>query len=105
MQTLRTVTLFQFNRECLQRGINPAEHIYGRAQELGFTPGRRVPASQGYQMPAKQPNTSLSNLGGSPRAPDERGKLTAAQVSDMSDDQFDQLFEQMAKSSRVGLKF
>jgi hypothetical protein len=106
MQMLRRAVVVQFNRECLQRGINPAEHIYGRAQELGFTPGRRVPASQGYQVSApKTPNTSLSNLGGAPRAPDERGKLTAAAVNDMSDSEFDDLFASMARSSHVGLKF
>jgi hypothetical protein len=106
MQMLRRAVAVQFNRECLQRGINPAEHIYGRAQELGFTPGRRVPTSQGYQVSApKTPNTSLSNLSGSPRAPDERGKLTAAHINDMSDSEFDDLFASMARSSHVGLKF
>ncbi|MNI70861.1 hypothetical protein D3C73_1266980 [compost metagenome] len=108
MQMLRTVTLVQFAKQCQANGINPAEHIYGRAQELGFTPGRRVPGaqSQGYQVSApKTPNTSLSNLGGSPRAPDEKGKLTAAAVNDMSDAEFDDLFASMARSSHVGLKF
>ena len=107
MQMLRTVTLVQFNKECVARGINPAEHIYGRAQELGFNPGHRVPASQGYQVtgqPRRSPNTSLSSLEGAARAPDEKGKITAAQVSDMSDKDFDAFFDSMAKSSRVGIK-
>ncbi|MNC10647.1 hypothetical protein D3C75_583140 [compost metagenome] len=110
MRLLRTATLVQFNRECLSRGINPAEHIYGRAQELGFTPGRRVPGaqSQGYQVAAQprvSPNTSLSSLSGSPRAPDEKGKMTAAQINDMDDAQFDEFFKSMGRASHVGLKF
>ena len=108
MQMLRTATLVQFAKQCQANGINPAEHIYGRAQELGFTPGRRVPASQsqGYMVSApKQANTSLSNLGGAPRAPDEKGRLTAAAVNDMSDADFDDLFERMGRASHVGLKF
>lgn len=110
MQTLRTVALVQFNGECLRRGINPAEHVYGRAQELGFTPGKRVPGvqSQGYQVAAQprvSPNTSLSSLSGAARAPDEKGKLTAAQINDMDDAQFNELFEQMGRASHVGLRF
>ncbi|MGA3799398.1 hypothetical protein ACPCYX_16755 [Pseudomonas fluorescens] len=108
MRMIRTATMVQFNKECLSRGINPAEHIYGRAQELGFTPGRRVPGAQGYQVAAQprvSPNTSLSNLSGSPRAPDEKGKLTAAQINDMDDAQFNELFEQMGRASHVGLRF
>ena len=107
MQTLRAVALVEFSKGCVSRGINPAEHIYGRAQELGFTPGKRVPGAQpqGYQMPTKQPNTSLSTLSGAARAPDEKGKLTAAQVAEMSDKDFDALFEQMGRASHVGIKF
>lgn len=107
MQMLRTAVLIQFNKECVARGINPAEHIYNRARELGFNPGHRVPAAQGYQVasqPRRSANTSLSSLEGASRAPDEKGKITAAQVSDMSDKDFDAFFDSMAKSSRVGIK-
>lgn len=108
MPMLRTVTLFRFNKECLSRGINPAEHIYNRAQQLGFNPGQRVPASQGYQVtdtPRKEPNTSLSNLSGSARAPDEKGKMTSDRVSAMSDQEFDDFFASMDRASRVRIKF
>ncbi|UZM14593.1 hypothetical protein LZV00_01885 [Pseudomonas kielensis] len=108
MQMLRTATLVRFNKECLSRGINPAEHIYGRAQELGYSPGQRVPASQGYQVtdtPRKEPNTSLSNLSGSARAPDEKGKMTSDRVSAMSDQEFDDFFASMDRASRVRIKF
>lgn len=106
MQTLRTVALIEFNKGCLSRGINPAERIFGRAQELGFNPGHRVPASQGYQAtaPRKQPNTSLGNLSGAARAPDEQGKMTAARVTEMSDAEFDDFFSGMAKNSRDRIK-
>lgn len=108
MQMLRTATLVRFNKECLARGINPAEYIYNRAQALGYSPGERVPASQGYQVtdtPRKEPNTSLSNLSGSARAPDEKGKMTSDRVSAMSDQEFDDFFASMDRASRVRIKF
>lgn len=72
------------------------------------TTGRCVPASQGYQagaQPRKTLNTSLSNLSGAVRAPDEQGKLTSAAVADMSDKEFDDLWSLMAKGSRDHIKF
>lgn len=106
MQTWRTVALIEFNKGCLSRGINPAERIFGRAQELGFNPGHRVPASQGYQAtaPRRQANTSLGALEGAARAPDEQGKMTAARVTEMSDAEFDDFFNGMAKNSRDRIK-
>ncbi|MNQ69087.1 hypothetical protein D3C85_836650 [compost metagenome] len=108
--TLKTVALVQFTKQCQANGVDPCQHIYNQAQQMGFTPGKRVPGaqSQGYQVAAQprvSPNTSLSSLSGSPRAPDEKGKMTSAQVSDMSDKEFDEFFEQMGRASRVGLKF
>ncbi|WP_353741366.1 hypothetical protein WHX55_22615 [Pseudomonas fluorescens] len=107
---LKTVALVQFTKQCQASGRDPCQHIYDQAQQMGWTPGRRVPGvqSQGYQVAAQprvSPNTSLSNLSGSPRAPDEKGKLTAAQINDMDDAQFNELFEQMGRASHVGLKF
>ncbi|MNF75126.1 hypothetical protein D3C84_571820 [compost metagenome] len=83
----------QFVRECQARGINPAEHIYNRAIEMGYTPNQRVPNSSTRQM--KTPPTSLSSLPASGRAPDETGKVSARDIANMSVADFDKLFDSM----------
>lgn len=108
--TLRAIALVQFTKRCQANGVDPCQHIYDQAQQLGWTPGRRVlgAQSQGYQVAAQprvSPNTSLSSLSGAARAPDEKGKMTAAQINDMDDAQFDEFFKSMGRASRVGLKF
>lgn len=92
----------QFVRECQARGINPAEHIYNRAIEMGLTPavpGQRVPATR--QM--KTPPTSLSNLSASGRAPDEMGKVGARDIANLSNDEFNRLFESMRDTQRPAI--
>ncbi|MNO86779.1 hypothetical protein D3C76_781880 [compost metagenome] len=108
--TLRAMALVQFTKQCQASGRDPCQHIYDQAQQLGWTPGRRVPGAQpqGYQVAAQprvSPNTSLSSLSGAARAPDEKGKMTAAQINDMDDAQFDEFFKSMGRASHVGLKF
>jgi hypothetical protein len=100
-----------------QQGKNPAELLHGLAKAFGHVakpgdaPGAQPPADNGWYPPnvgggnggqsgapaAKQPNTSLSSLEGAARAPDEKGKLTALQVAEMSDKDFDALWADMAK--------
>jgi hypothetical protein len=75
-------------------GKNPAELMYNAAKAMGYTPGQQQQAPVQH----KQPNTSLSNLQGSPRAPDETGKITAADVSNMSEAEFDKLWKSMSSS-------
>ena len=108
LQVLQHIAGIGFVKSCQEHGIDPAAHIYSRAQSLGYSPGQRVPASQGYQVtdsPRKEPNTSLSSLSGAARAPDEKGKLTADRVSSMSDAEFDDFFASMDRASRVRIKF
>lgn len=108
LNLVRTAALVAFNKQCQANGVDPCAHIYNRAQALGYSPGQRVPASQGYQVtdtPRKEPNTSLSNLSGSARAPDEKGKMTSDRVSAMSDQEFDDFFASMDRASRVRIKF
>jgi hypothetical protein len=92
----KTAASVAFVKQCQHQGINPAEHIWQFAQELGFTPGQRVPA----QVRPKPP-TSLGSLAGA-SGPDETGKLTADKVANMSDAEFEKLCKDMRSSSRQG---
>jgi hypothetical protein len=89
LQQLRAVTLVQFAKQCQAQGIDPAAHIYGRAQQLGYEPASHAPR--------KQPNTSLSNLQGSLRAPDERSHGVAFDIANLSEKEFDDLWKSMAR--------
>ncbi len=88
-----------------QQGKNPAVVLHNLAKAFGFG-GAKVPMysnggnNGGAHTPPMAPNTSLSSLEGAARAPDEKGKLTAAQISDMPDEEFNKLFEQMGRQSR-----
>lgn len=90
-----------------QQNKNPAEVLHNLAKAFGHTPGQGgqqlAPGNGGNNgaPPAKQPLTSLSSLEGASRAPDEKGKLTAAQVAEMSDKDFDALWNDMAKKSNT----
>jgi hypothetical protein len=88
---LRTVALVGFNKQCLANGINPAAHIYKRAQEMGFKPARRAPRVE--------PPTSLANAHGSSRAPDERSSVHASDIANMTEKEFDDFFNSMRRSS------
>jgi len=92
-QMIRTSALSEFARQALANGINPAAHLYQRAQELGFKPANRAPR--------KEPPTSLSNVHGSARAPDERSSVRVSDISEMSDAEFDKFWSGMKQSSAV----
>ncbi|QJC78216.1 hypothetical protein [Pseudomonas umsongensis] len=88
-----------FVRRCQAEGINPAEHIYNRAIEMGLVsavPGQRVP---GTRLPPKAP-TSLSTLSANGRAPDQRGAYKAGDIANLSNDEFNRLFESMRDTQR-----
>lgn len=86
-------------------GRNPAEVLHNLAKAFGFN-GKPAPGNGGGgdtgapAAPPKAPNTSLSSLEGAARAPDEKGKITAAQIADMPDKDFDEFFERMGKQAR-----
>ncbi|WOB56569.1 MULTISPECIES: hypothetical protein [Pseudomonas] len=93
---LEQVAGIAFVQQCQQMGIDPARHIYEKAQALGFVPsGQRVPNQQ-----RKAPPTSLSTVPAAGRAPDQRGRLTAKDIASMPQDQFDALFESMRDTQR-----
>lgn len=79
-----------------QMGKNPAELMYTAARNMGYVPGS--------QQQRKAPNTSLSNVGGSPRAPDEKGNITAADIADMTEAEFDKYWAGIKRGSVVGPK-
>lgn len=75
---------------------NPAEVLYNLAKALRYAPADPAAAPQ---QPAATPPTSLSNLSGSGRAPDEKGKLTAQDIARMPQAEFDKLFDSMRGES------
>jgi hypothetical protein len=77
----------------LSNGKNPAEVLYGMAKALRYAPSATDTTTQ--QQPAKAPPTSLSSIPAAGRAPDEKGKLTAKDIANMPQDDFDKLFESM----------
>lgn len=83
-------------------GKNPAELMYNAAKAMGYTPGAKQPAQQRREAP-----TSLANVSGSPRAPDEKGNITAQDISEMSQAEFDKFWdEEVARKNRSkGPKF
>ncbi|WPN59744.1 hypothetical protein [Pseudomonas sp. P9_31] len=97
LQNVQTAALIQFTRQCQAQNIDPASHIYQRAQAMGFKTAR--------QAPRREPPTSLSNLGGSPRAPDETGAVSASDISGMSEAEFDKFWNSMKGSSSQGPAF
>jgi hypothetical protein len=99
MALLEQAVNIQFVRQCQAQGINPAEHIYNRAIEMGLAPavpGQRVP---GTRLPPKAP-TSLSTLSANGRAPDQRGAYKAGDIANLSNDEFNRLFESMRDTQR-----
>jgi len=86
-----------------QTNRNPAEILYGISKSLGYNPavGGAPPVQQQQQ---KQPNTSLSNLGGGRDPEDSGGKLTLDSLAAMSDADFDKMFDQMKVGSVQGIK-
>jgi hypothetical protein len=96
-QMIRSTALGEFARQCLMSGANPAEKIYAKAQALGFkTSG---------QMSRREPPTSLGNLSGSARAPDEKGAVSASDISSMSEAEFDKYWAGLKSGSAIGPAF
>jgi len=85
-----------------KNGKNPAEVMYNLAKTFGFQAGQQ---QQQQQQQKKTPPTSLSSLDGVARAPDEKGKLTAARIAEMNDKEFDEFFASMSKGSHQKIKF
>lgn len=78
-------------------GKNPAELMYNAAKAMGYQPGQKPANGQDR----KDPPTSLANVHGSPRAPDEKGKISAADISSMSEAEFDKYWNELKRGSTV----
>jgi hypothetical protein len=76
-----------FFGQCFAKGIDGCQHIYQRAQQLGFQTQARTPR--------RAAPTSLSTLPASGRAPDQQGAVNAKAIAAMSNEEFDQMFESM----------
>ncbi|WP_144173562.1 hypothetical protein [Pseudomonas sp. Kh13] len=87
IQDIEQIATLGFLRQCQANGIDPCAYVYQRAQALGFQTRSRVAVRQGP--------TSLSSLPADGKAPDQRGRLSAANVASLSNEEFDRLFEQM----------
>lgn len=77
-----------------QLGKNPAELMYNAAKAMGYVPGAKAPAGNQRR---EEPPTSLANAHGTSRAPDEKGAITAADIANMSEKEFDDFFNGMAR--------
>jgi hypothetical protein len=97
LQITRTGALSEFARQCLMSGVNPAEKIYAKAQALGFKTSDRTSR--------REPPTSLGSLGGSARAPDEKGAVSASDISGMSEAEFDKYWAGLKSGSAIGPAF
>ncbi|NVN63364.1 hypothetical protein FGL97_09020 [Pseudomonas putida] len=94
--SIKAAATLEFARDCVARGVNPAEMAYSKAREFGFTPsGQRVPGQQRRAAP-----TTLSTIPAAGRAPDQTGKLTAKDIASMPQEDFDKLFESMRDTQR-----
>lgn len=78
-----------------QTGKNPAQLMYDMAKAMGYAPG--APKPGGQQQQRREPPTSLSNLGGAPKAPDEAGTVGVSDISNMSDADFDKFWNDQVK--------
>nr|WP_314530878.1 hypothetical protein [uncultured Pseudomonas sp.] len=97
LRMLQTAVAVEYAKTCQAQGINIAEHAYQRAHALGFKAASRAPR--------KDPPTSLSNMHGSARAPDEKGAITGADIANMSEAEFDKYWAGMRRDSAIGPKF
>lgn len=75
----------------ISQGKNPAALIHQAAKNLGYVPGKP------QQQQRKEAPTSLSTVQGSARAPDEQGKITAQDIGNMNDAEFEKFFNEMAR--------
>lgn len=79
-----------------QQGRNPGEVMYTLAKAFGFK--GKQPGANTSTQPPKVPNTSLSTMAGAPEI-EETGALTAAKLSNMSDDEFSKMFKEMGRKA------
>lgn len=76
-----------------QLQCNPADLMYRMAKAVGYT------GQQQQSAPPKTPPTSLSNLPGDGKAPDQQGAVNAKAIAAMTNEEFDKFFNDMARNS------
>lgn len=89
---------------------NPAQVLYNLSKAMGYTAQapqqqQQQQQRQGQPQAKKQAPTSLSNVAGTPRAPDEQGGLTLESISSMTDAEFDKFWKDMERGSVQRPKF
>ncbi|KJZ37197.1 hypothetical protein [Pseudomonas fluorescens] len=108
MQTLQMIASVQFIKNCAQMGINPAEHIFGKAKELGWrSANARVP----HQNAPRQNHslTQLANMSDkqfdkamAPPGQSRSKGVTLEALGQMDDAEFDKFFDSMRGSNQLG---
>lgn len=79
----KKLAILAFAKDCQAKGLNPAQLIYNKSVELGYQANHRVPATAAKRVP-----------GGS-------GGISAQRLGEMSDEEFDRLFQSMQRGATV----
>lgn len=85
----------------VQRNSNPAELLYNLSKALGYR-GKQPPSGGDDGAPPAVPPkapTSLSTLSADGRAPDQTGRVKARDVANLSNEEFEKLFNSMRDGS------
>jgi len=93
-------SMFIVQTQCLQKGIDPAAHMYNLAKRFGYAPAAKpAPAPAGDNKPAKSTDDIIDTLIAGQKAGSMGGEGTVADVSQMADDlskdEFDEAMEEM----------
>ncbi|MBH3378364.1 hypothetical protein [Pseudomonas asiatica] len=96
LATVQQGALLSFITQCRAEGRNPCQEVFAKAQAMGF---------QGSHRAARKAPTSLSDVSGTSRTPDQRGNVRAKDIAGMSNEEFDRLFESMRNAERPQFGF
>lgn len=96
LATVQQGALLSFITQCRAEGRNPCQEVFAKAQAMGF---------QGSHRAARKAPTSLSDVNGTSRTPDQRGNVRAKDIAGMSNEEFDRLFESMRNAERPQFGF
>jgi hypothetical protein len=107
LQVMQMVASVQFIKQCAQMGIDPAEHIYGRAKELGWrSANARIPHSaqrkdHSLTQLAEMSDRQFDKAMAPPGQPKSKG-ITLDQLGQMSNEEFDAFFDGMRGGNELG---
>lgn len=89
-QQIQATAMLHLAMQCQREGVNPAAVLYQQAVAHGFQTSHR------RTQPTRKAPTSLADVSGSTRAPDQRGNVSAKDIANMSNADFDKFFNEMA---------